>query len=165
MPDILAAAPAAAPAAPLLDAARFYGMARGSATERAAIVDLLLARGLAPASSCRHARSLLVRVVHSGPVLLWPRATFTPAAWAAAGEVNRYVFYHDLAGRKLLLGRSREEVLRMLGPSNTAPAGADYLTYIIKQRGSGEYTFDAITLLHAQLGPRGKVERVFLRGD
>jgi four helix bundle protein len=118
MPDILAAAPAAPPAAPLLDAekldvyraavefqvlaarllprrglatlrdqldrasvsivlnvaegagrlsgpdkARFYAIARGSATECAAIVDLVLARGLAPASSCRHARSLLVRVV------------------------------------------------------------------------------------------------------
>jgi four helix bundle protein len=118
MPDILAAAPAADPAAPLLDAekldcyrlavefqvlaarllprrglatlrdqldrasvsivlnvaegagrlsgpdkARFYAMARGSATECAAIVDLVLARGLAPASSCRRARSRLVRVV------------------------------------------------------------------------------------------------------
>jgi len=118
MPDILAAAPAAVPAAPLFDAekldvyrvavefqvlaagllprrgqatlrdqldrasvsivlnvaegagrfsgpdkARFYAMARGSATECGAIVDLVLARGLAPTLDCRRARVLLVRVV------------------------------------------------------------------------------------------------------
>jgi len=45
------------------DKARFYAMARGSGTECAAIVDLVLARGLAPASTCRHARSLLIRVI------------------------------------------------------------------------------------------------------
>jgi len=45
------------------DKARFYAMARGSATECAAIVDLALARGLAPVSACRVARSLLVRLV------------------------------------------------------------------------------------------------------
>ncbi len=42
---------------------RFYGISRGSAMECAAIVDVLLARGLAPAADCRQARSLLVRIV------------------------------------------------------------------------------------------------------
>jgi four helix bundle protein len=45
------------------DKARFYAMARGSATECGAIVDLVLARGLAPPLDCRRARVLLVRVV------------------------------------------------------------------------------------------------------
>jgi four helix bundle protein len=45
------------------DKARFYGIARGSATECAAIVDVILCRGLAPASTCRRARALLVRIV------------------------------------------------------------------------------------------------------
>jgi four helix bundle protein len=43
--------------------ARFYAMARGSATECAAVVDLISARGLALALDCRHARYLLVRIV------------------------------------------------------------------------------------------------------
>jgi four helix bundle protein len=43
--------------------ARFYAMARGSATECAAVIDLVLVRGLAPASTCRQARSLLIRVI------------------------------------------------------------------------------------------------------
>jgi four helix bundle protein len=42
---------------------RFYGIARGSAMECAAIVDVLLARGLAEATNCRRVRTLLVRVV------------------------------------------------------------------------------------------------------
>jgi len=42
---------------------RFYGVARGSAMECAAIFDVLRLRRLAPPSECRHARSLVVRVV------------------------------------------------------------------------------------------------------
>ena len=42
---------------------RFYGVARGSAMECAAIFDVLCLRRLAPPSECRHARSLVVRVV------------------------------------------------------------------------------------------------------
>jgi four helix bundle protein len=45
------------------DKRRFYSTSRGSATECAAIVDIVLARGLAPATACRRARSLLVRIV------------------------------------------------------------------------------------------------------
>ena len=42
---------------------RFYGIARGSATECAAVFDVLRLRRLAPASDCCHARALVVRVV------------------------------------------------------------------------------------------------------
>ena len=45
------------------DRRRFYGVARGSAMECAAIFDVLCLRRLAPPSECRHARSLVVRVV------------------------------------------------------------------------------------------------------
>ena len=45
------------------DKARFYAIARGSATECAAVVDVVLNRGLAPVPVCREARSLLVRIV------------------------------------------------------------------------------------------------------
>jgi len=45
------------------DKARFYAIARGSAAECAAVLDVALSRGLAPASSCRPARTLLVRIV------------------------------------------------------------------------------------------------------
>ena len=45
------------------DKARFYSMARGSATECAAIVDLLGVRGLVDVRLRRRARALLVRMV------------------------------------------------------------------------------------------------------
>jgi four helix bundle protein len=45
------------------DKAHFFAIACGSATESAAIVDLLLARGSIDAAEHRHARGLVVRVV------------------------------------------------------------------------------------------------------
>jgi len=45
------------------DKARFYAMARGSATECAAILDLLRLRHLASEEVCRNGRSRLVRIV------------------------------------------------------------------------------------------------------
>ena len=45
------------------DKARFYAMARGSATECAAVLDLLWARGLVDPALRNRARSLLVRIV------------------------------------------------------------------------------------------------------
>ncbi len=46
-----------------LDKGRFFAIARGSATECAAIVDVLAARRLAAPADCAAARGLLVRVV------------------------------------------------------------------------------------------------------
>ena len=43
--------------------ARFYAISRGSASECAALVDVLRARGLAENSLCTEARTLLVRIV------------------------------------------------------------------------------------------------------
>jgi four helix bundle protein len=45
------------------DKARFYSMARGSATECAAVIDLLGARNLVDDRLRKHARALLVRIV------------------------------------------------------------------------------------------------------
>ena len=48
---------------PRADKSRFYGIARGSANECAAIFDVLRVRGLASEASCNQARELLVRIV------------------------------------------------------------------------------------------------------
>jgi four helix bundle protein len=45
------------------DKNRFYGIARGSANECAAVIDLLRVRGLASEAACSKARELLVRIV------------------------------------------------------------------------------------------------------
>jgi four helix bundle protein len=45
------------------DKAHFFAIARGSASECAAILDILLARGLVAPADHRHGRGLLVRIV------------------------------------------------------------------------------------------------------
>jgi four helix bundle protein len=45
------------------DRARFFAIARGSATECAALIDIFRARRLAPAADCAAARALIVRIV------------------------------------------------------------------------------------------------------
>jgi four helix bundle protein len=45
------------------DKRRFYTLARGSATESAAILDVLRIRSLAPVGRCRQARAMVVRLV------------------------------------------------------------------------------------------------------
>jgi four helix bundle protein len=44
------------------DKAHFYTVARGSTMECAAVLDVLLSRGLLPLAAHRHARGLLIRV-------------------------------------------------------------------------------------------------------
>ena len=45
------------------DKAHFYAIARGSAMECAAIIDVVRSLGLAPIATCKEARWLLVRIV------------------------------------------------------------------------------------------------------
>jgi len=45
------------------DKARFFAMARGSAMECAAILDVLRRTGIAPGLACSRGRSMLVRIV------------------------------------------------------------------------------------------------------
>jgi four helix bundle protein len=45
------------------DKRRFYAMARGSATECAAILDVLRVRGIASVEGCRRSRAVAVRLV------------------------------------------------------------------------------------------------------
>jgi four helix bundle protein len=45
------------------DKARFYGIARGSATECAAVVDIAMARGLCSVAMGTASRALLIRIV------------------------------------------------------------------------------------------------------
>ncbi len=45
------------------DKAKYYGIARGSAAETAAILDVAALRGLAPLVECRRGKALLVRVI------------------------------------------------------------------------------------------------------
>jgi four helix bundle protein len=74
-----------------LDKAHFFAIARGSATERAAIVDILLARGLTSALQARQARNHLARLVQMLTRLLihWRSAPAERPFSAASVIVDR----------------------------------------------------------------------------
>jgi len=55
------------------DKRRFYGMARGSATESSALIDILMVRGVAPERDCHQARELVIRLVQMLSRLCLPR--------------------------------------------------------------------------------------------
>jgi four helix bundle protein len=55
------------------DKRRFYAMARGSATESAAVLDVLRVRAIASVEDCRRARILAVRLVQMLSRLCAPR--------------------------------------------------------------------------------------------
>jgi four helix bundle protein len=67
------------------DKAHFFAIARGSATESAAVMDLLLARGLVDPAEHRHARGLVVRIVQMTTGLI----AGTPPSVKRAAEVRR----------------------------------------------------------------------------
>jgi hypothetical protein len=44
----------------------------------------------------------------------WPHQTFETAQWFTKSEAERYVLVKDLIERKLLIGKSRDEVVAIL---------------------------------------------------
>ena len=71
------------------DKARFYSMARGSATECAAILDLLGVRGLVDDRLRRRSRSLLVRVVQMLTRLVARMAASSTSAAMSCADLGR----------------------------------------------------------------------------
>jgi hypothetical protein len=101
----------------------------------------------------------------SGSPYLWPSRTFDATAWRATPKEGRFVFYRDLERRRLLADRTLEELSELLGaPDFIAPDGR-YATFVIKYADRGEYSFNAIYLLHVDFDPRGRVVSIGVRAD
>jgi hypothetical protein len=95
----------------------------------------------------------------------WPTEAFSAERWASRLPTERYKLYNDLAQRKVLLGKSLEEIVSLLGkPDYVAPDRA-YVTYIMKS-GSGEkYSTNFVYLLHIDLNDGGTVRDFGVRSD
>lgn len=65
----------------------------------------------------------------------WPKEKFEPHLWQTTAVPERYRFVRDLIASKTLVGKTRPEVLALLGPSS--PSEDDYLQYVIKLEGYG----------------------------
>ena len=102
---------------------------------------------------------------HQASPSSWPRERFSAQSWAAAPEEERFKLYSDLAERKVLNGKSKSEVIALLGkPSFEAPDG-QYLTYVVRSAAPGEYTLNAIYLLQIDLDRDGRVTSYYIRAD
>jgi outer membrane protein assembly factor BamE (lipoprotein component of BamABCDE complex) len=93
----------------------------------------------------------------------WPRTEFNATQWKASRDTERYVFAHDIIQKRLLEGKTREQVQEILGAPTTVDTSSRQLSYLIKEGGSSfnqVFTLDVILNSSSQT-----VEEVGIRGD
>ena len=91
----------------------------------------------------------------------WASSKFDQEAWKSTTEKKRYIYVKDLLRRDLLIGKSEEEVIDMLGQSESAPGAPSSAQYLIKVGGPGLSQIYVLDLRFTN----GKVSRAFVRGD
>jgi hypothetical protein len=102
-------------------------------------------------------------LVACGEVYSWPAEKFDSHRWKQTVEVKRYVFAKDLIDRRLLIGKTRGEVVELLGAPSSENSSPRAMQYLIK---SGGVAMDQLFALDVQLGGvRGEVTSVGIRGD
>ena len=132
----------------------------------------------------RHGRpSKVSPVVVIGPLLAcslsctlapeeWPHEPFSPEAWKAAKWEQRYVYYESLAASGLLVGATQDQVVELLGPSDSR-YDPRRIAYLVRKRPiSNVRVFDHplfgrmsdIRVLDIRFGEDGRVEKYFVRG-
>lgn len=93
----------------------------------------------------------------------WPKERFDSQRWRQTSEAGRYVFAKDLIEQKLLIGKTRQEVVDLLGAPSSESAVPPAIAYLIKTGGSG---MTQVFALEVRLdGLRGEVTGVGIRGD
>jgi hypothetical protein len=89
---------------------------------------------------------------------VWPSGRFDAAMWRKATESERYVFAKDIVESKILLSRTKEEVIALLGqPSYESPTG-DYVTYVVKT-----HSIFLLDIRFEKSGQQSKAVSVFIR--
>ena len=91
----------------------------------------------------------------------WPVSQFDSAAWRRTKEENRYVFTRDLIESRKLIGRSKQQVIDLLGrPSYDSPED-DYMTFVVRSDNTGVFIMG---IRFYKNGAKNKVTSVFVRG-
>lgn len=103
---------------------------------------------------------------YQASTLSWPSETFTAEAWKSSAPAQRYRFYRDLARKRLLEGKSESGVVDLLGPPDEPPVPSHArMTYIVKEAGPREYTFNFVYYVEINLSPQGVVTSYAIRSD
>jgi hypothetical protein len=96
----------------------------------------------------------------------WSTTTFSPEQWRQTRETERYRFVNDLVRSKILIGKSRNAVLDLLGPSSGYESRPNELTYVVKSGASTFLSFNQVFVLKIGLyGSSGEVTAVAIMGD
>ena len=88
--------------------------------------------------------------------------TFNSLDWKSAPEEKRYVYVEDLLARKTLEGKSKSEVIDLLGSPNPHSQSPDSIGYIFRL---GGYGFNKVHFLIITIGENGVVDGVKISGD
>ena len=81
-------------------------------------------------------------------VAAWPNVSFSPKAWEEAPPEQRYVFYKSLVRSEVLDGKTKGEVVALLGePSSHSPGGLIYHIGMV----DGTWSFSSLYLLEVLL--------------
>ena len=94
----------------------------------------------------------------------WPDVVFTSEKWKALAQDERYVLWNDLDRRRLLIGKTRDEVMQMLGKPDSPGAERDRFSYVIKGP-RGEYTLTHVYFLEVYFDQGGRSSRVAIGTD
>ncbi|MGO4702727.1 hypothetical protein [Dyella sp. 2RAB6] len=99
-----------------------------------------------------------ITVVCMGDRVWWPERKFDPEAWKRTESNGRYVYATDLLDSRVLIGKSEDEVIALLGESDL-PRYAATIQYLIRHGGVGLRRIYILDLRFTN----GKVSRAFVR--
>jgi len=94
----------------------------------------------------------------------WPELVFTSEKWKAVAQDERYVFWNNIDRRRLLAGKTRDEIMRMLGTPDSVTSDRGRVTYVVKVA-QGEYNMNSIYFLDIRFDDAGRVATVSLGAD
>jgi hypothetical protein len=67
----------------------------------------------------------------------WPDVAFGSDKWKAVSKYDRYIYWNDIERRRLLTGKTRDDVVQLLGPPDSEDKGSR-LVYLIRGN-AGEF--------------------------
>jgi hypothetical protein len=94
----------------------------------------------------------------------WPELVFTSEKWRAVAPEERFVFWRDLDRRGLLLGKTHDEILQLLGQPDSDAPDRRRVTYVVKAA-EGEYNFNFIYFLDIRFDEAGRVTSAAIGAD
>jgi hypothetical protein len=88
---------------------------------------------------------------------------FDSARWQHAEATDRCVFVEDLLKNRRLIGKTRADVVRLLGDAGRSPMDDDRLAYVVA---TGGYGFDKVFVLHIEFSPATqRADELWIQGD